>query len=69
MIDENPREPAREERRPPKPHSAKPRAHWRPEGPGGDARPKKPFVRKPGAGKPGNPPPRKKGKPTRGQGG
>ncbi len=75
MIDDNVREPVREERRPPKPHSAKPRANWRPEGPGGDARPKKPFVHKPpshkapGAGKPGNPPPRKKGKPTRGQGG
>ncbi len=79
MIDENPREPVREERRPPKPHSAKPRANWRPEGPrpegiGGDARPKKagafktPYKGK-GPAKPGNPPPRKKGKPTRGQGG
>jgi ATP-dependent RNA helicase DeaD len=77
MIDDNPREAVREPKRdrperkprPDKPFAPKSKAPWRGKGPGGgDALLKRPRANKPFAAKPGAAPPRKKGKPSRGQG-
>ncbi len=79
MIDDNPRDAVREPKRahkapdqkprPAKPFAPKSKTSWRAKAPGGDAPPKRPRVHKPFAMKPGSAPPRKKGKPSRGQGG